>query len=272
MPEDRARAFNGTFAELYDRYLVPMLFEPHARITAHKASLFGAHSILEIAAGTGVLTGELARVLPDGVAITATDLSQSMIDIARTKPGVTNVAWQQADAMRLSFENDSFDLIVCQSGVMFFPDKQESFREASRVLRPGGTYLFVLWDSWKEMPTAPLTIAANAVGKLLGCDSSLLVNPPYHDENTIRSDLGSAGFQRVTIERVTQQAEAVSAREAAVATVHGSLIRTVLETTSPERFDEATDAVEGAIRTKFGDGPIAGTTIALMVTAERPST
>jgi ubiquinone/menaquinone biosynthesis C-methylase UbiE len=139
MSEDRAAAFKGTFAELYDRYLVPMLFLPYARILADRASNIGARSILEIAAGTGVATQELARALPAETAITATDLSQPMIDIARSKPGMTNVVWQQADAMRLPFADDNFDLVVCQFGVMFFPDKRASFREASRVLRRGGS-------------------------------------------------------------------------------------------------------------------------------------
>jgi ubiquinone/menaquinone biosynthesis C-methylase UbiE len=91
-----------------------------------------------------------------------------MIDIARTKPGIENIAWQQADAMKLPFPDNSFDLIVCQFGVMFFPDKQASFREASPVSRPGGTYLFIVWDNWKEMANAPLAIAADVVGELLG--------------------------------------------------------------------------------------------------------
>ena len=120
------------------------------------------------------------------------------------------------------------------------------------------------------MPAAPLAIAADVVGEMLGCDPSILVNPPYHDENTIRADLTSAGFQRITIERITRPAEAASAREAAIATVHGSLIRTVIELTVPERFAEATDAVERAMRARFGDGHIAGSTVALMVTAEKP--
>lgn len=270
MSDNRAVAFKGTFAELYDRYLVPMLFEPYARILSDRASGLSPLSVLEIAAGTGIVTQGLARTLPPVATITATDLSQPMIDIARTKTGMANVVWQQADAMKLPFADDSFDLVVCQFGVMFFPDKQASFREVSRVLRPGGTYLFILWDNWKGMPAAPLAIAADVIGELLGCDPSSLVNPPYHDQDTIVADLTSAKFKHVNIERLTQPAEARSAREAAIVTVHGSLIRTVIETTAPERFEEATDAVECAMQAKFGDGQIAGSTVALMVMAEKP--
>jgi ubiquinone/menaquinone biosynthesis C-methylase UbiE len=107
MSEGRATAFKGTFAELYDRYLVPMLFAPYARILADHASDIGARSILEIAAGTGIAALELVRALSAGTAVIATDLSQPMIDIARAKPGMTNVVWQQADAMRLPFNTAS---------------------------------------------------------------------------------------------------------------------------------------------------------------------
>jgi SAM-dependent methyltransferase len=270
MAADIANAFQGTFAELYDRHLVPMNFAPYAKILAHRASNLRPLGILEIAAGSGVVTQELARNLPTETAITATDISQPMIDIARAKPGMSNVVWRQADAMKLPFADNSFDMIVCQFGVMFFPDKQASFREALRVLRPGGKYLFVVWDSWNDMPSAPLAIAVNVVGKLLERDPLSLMNPAYHDEATIRADLGAADFQGVAIERITQPAEAVSAREAAVVTVHGSLIRTAIETTAPGRLDEATEAVERAMRARFGNGRIAGATSALLVVAEKP--
>jgi ubiquinone/menaquinone biosynthesis C-methylase UbiE len=270
MSDDTAGAFKATYAELYDRHLVPMLFAPYAPIFAERAKRLGPRSILEIAAGTGIATRELAQTLPAGVPITATDLNQPMIDRARAKPGVADITWQQADAMELPFPDESFDLIVCQFGVMFFPDKQASFREASRILQHGGTYLFAVWDDWKKMPNAPLAIAADVVGKMLGCHPSSLVNPPYHHEETIRADLCAAGFRHVDIQRITQPAAAASAQEAAVATVHGSLIRTAIEVADPERLGEATDAVEQALRTKFGEGPIAGATNALMVAAEKP--
>jgi len=183
---------------------------------------------------------------------------------------MANATWQQVDAMRLPFPDEGFDLIVCQFGVMFFPDKQMSFREASRVLQCGGRYLFAVWDDWNKMTSAPLSIAADVVGGILGCDPRSLVNPPYHDEDTIRTDLSAAKFQGIDIRRITQPGKAASGREAALATVHGSLIRTVIEATDPQRLHEATDAVEQAFRAKFGKGEIVGTTSALVVAAEKP--
>jgi len=152
---------------------------------------------------------------------------------------------------------------------MFFPDKQASFREATRVLTPRGRYLFAVWDDWKKMPDAPLAIAADVVAAMLRCDPASLVNPGYHDETALREDLAVAQFRQIKVERVMLPAAAASAREAALATVHGSLIRTVIETQHTGRLEEATNAVERAFEVKFGKGAVAGRTSALIVTAER---
>jgi SAM-dependent methyltransferase len=216
--------------------------------------------------GTGIATQSLAKTL-SGASITATDLNQPMIEQAKAKAEFRNVTWQQADAMKLPFEDASFDLVLCQFGVMFFADTQIAFGEARRVLRPEGNLLFVVWEDWKLMPAAPLAIAADAVAGLLGCDPGVLVSPPYHHEPTIRTDLHAAGFRHIEIDRVTQPARAASARQAAIATVHGSLIRTVIASTAPGKLDEATNAVERAIRGKLGDGQIVGATRALVILA-----
>jgi len=267
MSGQSASRFKGSFAEQYDRYLVPMFFAPYAEVLADRVKALGPQSVLETAAGSGVVTQALRQKLPTGVAITATDLNQQMIDLAQTKPGISNVTWQQADATTLPFPDASFDVVGCQFGIMFFPDKQAAAREASRVLRRGGHYLFAVWDDWMEMPTAPLGIAAKVVGNILDRDPRSLMNPPYYDEPTIRADLAAANFVNVVVERISLPVKA-TAREAAVATVHGSLIRPVIEETAPERLDEATDAVEQALRPNLRAGGIIGTTTAILVAAE----
>ena len=271
MPDDGAGAFKGTFPEFYDRYLVPMNFAPYARILADRARDLAPRRILETAAGTGVVTRELVRTLSSSVAITATDLNQPMIDYARAKAGIAGVTWQQSDAMKLPFKDASFDVVVCQFGVMFFPDKQSAFREASRVLRPCGTFLFIVWDSHEAMIDSPLVISAGVAGNMLGREPLSLLAPPYHDEETIRGDLAAAGFEAVRVERISQPSKAASAREAAVITVQGSMIRSAIEAAAPSRLDEATDAAERAIQARFGRGPIEGVTNAVIVTAESPS-
>ena len=270
MTDDKAAAFAGTLAEFYNRYLVPFLFAPYAEVVADRANGLRPRRVLETAAGTGVVTEALSRTLPSDVVITATDLNLPMIERGKARPGMERVVWQQADAMKLPFSDAAFDLIVCQFGVMFFPDKQASFRESFRVLAPSGTYLFVLWDDWATMADSPNWTAALAVGDMLGRDPHTLLNPGYFDEPTIRADLEAVGFRDVSIDRIARPSRAASARDAAVITVQGSLLRTAIEAADSSRLGEATDAVERIMRTRFGEGTVEGTNKALVVTTTKP--
>jgi len=125
---DKNNSFIGSVPEFYERYLVPMHFEAHARIMVDRLGELRSGHLLEIAAGTGAVTRLLARELPDTVRITATDLNEPMLEMARLQPGTERVQWQQEDAMSLSFPDGRFDVVLCQFGVMFFPDKVGAFR------------------------------------------------------------------------------------------------------------------------------------------------
>jgi SAM-dependent methyltransferase len=269
MTVDKVAAF-AALAEFYDRYLVPLNFAPYAAVVAERAVGLRPRRVLETAAGTGVVTEALARTLPSDVAITATDINLPMIERGRARPGMERVVWQQADAMKLPFRDAAFDLVVCQLGVMFFPDKRASFRESCRVLAPGGTYLFVVWDDYATQLDSPMWIATLAVGDMLRREPRTLLSPGYYEEPTIRSDLAAAGFHDVRIDRVARPSKAGSAREAAVTVVQGSLLRTAVEAADPSRLGEATDAVEQAIRARLGDGPVEGESHALIVTTTKP--
>jgi SAM-dependent methyltransferase len=268
MPSDKAVALGG-MAEFYDRYLVPLMFVPYAEVVADRAKGLLPRRVLEIAAGSGVVTQALAQILPSEVTITATDVNQAMIERGKLRPGMERVQWQQADAMKLPFSDAAFDLIVCQFGVMFFPDKRASFNECFRVLSPGGTYLFVVWDDHVKMPNSPLSIATQTVGDMLKRDPRTLPNPDYFDEPTIRSDLAAAGFRDVSVDRIERPARAASAWDAAVITVQGSLLRPALEAADPSGLNEATKAVDRVMVTRFGEGPVEGETKALIVTTKK---
>jgi len=127
--------------EVYDRCLGPALFAPLAARVAAEAQALAPRRVLELAAGTGILTAELVRALP-AAEITATDLSPAMVGWAADR--VAGPRWLQADAQQLDLPDADFDLVVCQFGVMFFPDKMAAFAEAARVLAPGGTLLFTV--------------------------------------------------------------------------------------------------------------------------------
>jgi SAM-dependent methyltransferase len=248
---DKVAAFGGTLAAYYDRYLVPLMFAPYAQVVADRAKGLLPRRVLEIAAGTGVVTEALARMLPSDVTITATDLHPAMIERGKARFGMGRVNWQQADAMKLPFPDGAFDLIVCQFGIMFFPDKRASLDECFRVLMPGGTYLFVVWDDPANMPDSPTWIAAQTVGDMLKRDPRTLMAPGYFDEPSIRADLAAAGFRDVRVDRMARPARAGSARDAALIAVQGSLLRTAIEAVAPSRLGEATKAVEQAMRTRL---------------------
>jgi len=265
-----SNVFTGSFAEVYDRYLVPMDFAPHGYRIAERVRALSPRSVLETAAGTGVVTRELARTLPLEATITATDLNQPMIALAQINVGSERIRWQQADALDLPFPDGEFDVVVCQFGVMFFPDKQQGFREALRVLRRGGRFLFNLWDGFEANTNSPLRIAARVVGSIIGRDPVSLLSPPYYDDPTIQSDLTTAGFINIRVERVTEPSRAASAGDAATIVCHGSMLRTAIDAYDPSRLDEITDQVTEALLSRFGIGPVEGATQAVLVSAERP--
>jgi SAM-dependent methyltransferase len=264
-----ARAFFGSWPEFYDRLMVPVFFEPYARLLAERLKGMTSGHVLEIAAGTGVVTRELMRMLSDPVAITATDLSQPMLDCAQSHPGSQRVRWQQADALALPFGDSIFDAIVCQFGVMFFPDKQVAFREALRVLKPGGRFLFEVWDRREEV--AIQYTASEIVGRALSLDPGSLLAPPYHDVTAVRADLAAAGFTDLTTERLLERSRTGSAQEAAIATYQGGVLRSHIESRGADRLEEITEAVAAALTEKFGAGPIDAPMQAILFTAARPT-
>jgi ubiquinone/menaquinone biosynthesis C-methylase UbiE len=261
------RSFSGSMPELYDRFLVPLQFEPFAQDLAQRLAQVTSGHLLELASGTGVVTRALARTLPQAVCITATDLNPAMLEQAKTYVGLERVVWREADAMAPPFPDGAFDHVVCQFGVMFFPEKRAAFREVRRVLRPGGQFLFNVWCD-KE-GTARL-LAEQVVGEKLSRDPARLVAPEYNDIETVATDLTAAGFASVHFVKVSKTTFSASAREAAVANCYGGMLRAQIDKLAPGRLDEITDAVEAAFATRFGNGPIEAPLHALLFKAVKP--
>jgi SAM-dependent methyltransferase len=220
--------FAGSIPALYDRLLGPLLFEPYARDLAARAAALQPRHILETAAGTGVVTGMLIEQVSEAE-IVATDLNQAMLDVAAGRIGSDRVEFRAADAQSLSFPDASFDLVVCQFGVMFFPDRVAAYREARRVLKPGGRFLFNAWD---RIDRNPVTVAAaGAVAALFPDDPpSFFARVPfsYHDTMRIEADLRAAGFTDIAAETVATTSRVV-ARDAARGLCEGTPLRAEIE-------------------------------------------
>ncbi|HSN21842.1 MAG TPA: methyltransferase domain-containing protein, partial [Usitatibacter sp.] len=244
----------------YEECLVPLIFEPYARDLAARLASRPPARILEIAAGTGVLTRAMAAALPASSAIVATDLNGPMLECARGIGTARPVEWREADAMALPFDDGAFDAIACQFGVMFFPDKRAAFSEARRVLRPGGLLAFSVWDRIEENEFADVVTAALA--RVFPHDAPrFLARTPhgYHDEEAIRADLAKAGFRgRVEFDTVPGRSRADSPRIPAIAYCQGTPLRNEIEARDASGLAEATRVAADAIARRFGRGPVDG--------------
>jgi len=263
------KIFAGSIPENYDSYMVPLIFEPFAADFAQRAASLSPSTVLEIAAGTGVVARALAPKLSPSASYIVTDLNQPMLDYAASRqPPDNRIKWYQADALALPFEDAAFDLVCCHFGAMFFPDRSSAYREAKRVLKPGGHFLFSVWDRIEENVFAD--DVTNALAKIFPNDPPrFLARTPhgYHDTALICSELEAAGFSRVVIETRAEQSRAPSPRLPAVAYCQGTVLRNEIEARGPGKLEAATDYAASAIADKHGSGEVAAKIQAHVITA-----
>jgi ubiquinone/menaquinone biosynthesis C-methylase UbiE len=269
------RAFGDAISDLYERLLVPLIFEPYASALADRlARRLSARPnvrVLEIAAGTGALTRAMAARLPASVEIVATDLNQSMLDRARSIGTSRPVEWRQADALALPFADASFDGVVCQFGTMFFPDKAKAFAEERRVLREGGVLMFSVWDRIEDNEFADV-VTETLAARFPGDPPRFLARTPhgYHDRATIARDLEGGGFRELSsFETITERSRASSPDIPAIAYCEGTPLRNEIEARAPGRLAECTTVATAALRRRFGDGPVDGRIQAHLIAVER---
>jgi SAM-dependent methyltransferase len=269
--ENRDTVFSGHIPALYETYLVPLTFAPYATDLASRVAQRSPTRVLEIAAGTGVVTRALATTLPESATIVATDLNQTMLDHAATLGAARPIEWRQADAQQLPFADGIFDAVVCQFGAMFFPDKARAFAEARRVLCPGGVFLFSVWDRIEDNEFED-TVTTALASVFPDDPPRFLARTPhgYHDKEAIARDLASGGFETPPeIVTLAKRSRAKSPHIPAVAYCEGTILRNEIEARDPARLDEATDAVERAIAQRFGAGAVDGKLQAHIITVER---
>ncbi len=268
---DVDKVFAGSIPRLYEEYLVPLIFEPYAGDLAGRVGARTPSRVLEIAAGTGVVTRALAAQLPESASIVATDLNPGMLETAGHIGTKRPVQWRQADAMQLPFADGEFDAVVCQFGVMFFPNRPEAFAEARRVLRPGGAFLFNAWDRIEDNEFAD--VVTSSLATFFPADPPrFLARTPhgYHDRAKIEADLRAGGFATAArIDTIAARSTAASARHPAIAYCQGTPLRSEIEARDPARLGEATDFAAAAVARRFGAGPVDAKIQAHIVTVER---
>jgi len=263
------RLFTGSIPEVYDRFLVPLIFEPYALDLAERLAKTDPRNVLETAAGTGVLTRAIAAGLPADARMVATDLNQPMLDRAAARQSRDDrIQWRQADALALPFGAQSFDVVACQFGVMFFPDKIQGYKEACRVLKPGGRFFFNVWDRLSENDF-PNIVTEALTARFPHDPPRFMARTPhgYHDVERIRVELNAAGFTDISVDAVTHWSKAPSPRDVAIAFCQGTPLRNEIEAQDASRLEEATKHAAEALALRFGSGPIEGRIRAFVITA-----
>ena len=255
---DSDKDFVGSIPENYDRYLVPLIFEEFAEDLANRVSGLRPTNVLETAAGSGVVARALTPKLSKSASYVVSDLNQPMLDHAQSMQAVDDrLSWQQADALDLSYADGAFDVVVCQFGVMFYPDQVQSYREARRVLKDDGALVFNVWDQVSTNEFADVVTAAVA--------TVFPADPPgflprtahgYFDTELIRQELGQAGFSTINIETLEKVSAASSHRHPAIAYCQGTPLRNEIEARDASKLEHATDVASAAIAQRWGEGPV----------------
>ena len=249
---ENTAAFAGTIPANYERYLGPFLFEPYA---LHLVSLLQDkkyNDILEIACGTGRVTAHLAKSVKYD-SLTATDLNQDMIDIAKGIIKDNSIKWQHADALELHFDDNSFDLVLIQFGVMFFPDKDKGLKEAYRVLRPGGRLIFSTWNKTETVPA--IYEGRKIIESHFGDDPPVFYGIPFSmfDADELRDFIQRAGFKNVRTELVKKEAISPSASELTKGIVEGNPVYLSIIERIPASLHDIKVEVKNKLIEKFGE-------------------
>ena len=269
MPAKTEATFSGSIPENYDKYLGPLLMVPYAHDLARRLPIHGLHDVLEIACGTGIVTQALRDRLAEETRLVATDSSADMLKFAQSKPMSKKVEWKVADATNLPFKDNSFDMVVCQFGAMFFPDKAKGFQEIFRVLRPGGRVLFNTWDKLQHNDF--FRIAHEVVSQMFENNPPSFYQIPYgfYDHFEIRTILRKAGYCDIALSTLEVKTQA-DAADAAKGMVEGNPISDEIRSRLGKDIKEATERVERAVASELGQRMAKGHARAIIAGARKP--
>lgn len=261
--------FSGSVPRNYDDYLGPLLFESFAIDLASRVNIAEGSTILELAAGTGRLTRHLINQIPDSASLTATDLNADMLELGKEKIPDEKITWAVVDMLDIPYEDETFDLIVCQFGVMLVPDQLKVLQEIHRVLKKGGKVIYSVWGDITR--NGIWNIGAKVVKSYLAIDPIMQVPGPFsmQDESLVLKLMMEAGFGNSNIEAVTKQGTTPRAAVAAQGFIQGLPIYMIIKKKDPALVELIQEALEKELIKELGDVPMETPLYTLVITAEK---
>ncbi len=263
-------AFIGSIPEYYDQYLGPLIFEAYARDLARRVKVPAGGTVLETAAGTGIATQRLRKGLPKDRRLIVTDLNESMLQVARQKfHSHSNIDFLSADATQLTFADASFDAVVCQFSLMFFPDKSSAIQEAARVLKPNGIFVFSLWDSYEHNDL--IRTVNDTLINLFPKDPPSFFDTPYgyYQLDEVKALLANAGFADIEISILPRISQYETPRQVALGYIRGTPVCLQIMERGGLGIEEVVNLVERVIRDKYGQTSVHAKMQALVFKAFR---
>ena len=252
---EKTAAFEGSVPANYERYLGPFLFEPYALDLVSRLKDKKYSDILEIACGTGRVTAHLAKSVKHDT-LTATDFNPDMISVAKEIIKNKKIKWMPADAMELPFEDSSFDLIVIQFGIMFFPDKEKGLKEIYRVLKTGGKLIYNTWN--KEETNEAIHEGRVIIESYFGENPPIFYSVPFsmYDDRELTTLTRRAGFKSITTTLVKKEGIGPSASDLSKGIVEGNPVYLSIIERIPSSLNNIKDDIQKKLVEKFGDKPV----------------
>ena len=247
-------SFAGNIPEKYDRYLGPYLFEPFAQNLV-ECIKDNPQNILEIACGTGRVTRNIMNKMISNSKLVATDINPDMMALAKQRAHAPNVTWLQADAQQLPFEDATFDCVICQFAIMFFPDKQKAFNEVFRVLKSGGQFLFSTWDKIENNATSHIS---HLTVKRLLQDQPAFYDIPFsmYHPGELKILAHAAGFEKINIKKVTLTGHSPSAKDIAIGYTEGNPVVNEIMKINPELVETIKKEIAETINKQVSKDPV----------------
>ena len=210
-------------SEIYEQYMVPAIFAGWSETLLELVAPQPGERVLDLACGTGVVARMAAPMVQPGGQVSGLDFNGAQIATARTMD--PSIDWREGDAGALSFADQEFDLVVCQQGFQFFPDRAGAAREVYRVLKPGGRVAIAVWSSMEKNPG--YLALAHALGRTMGSSAAGLLDDLFAlaDAGEISRSFADGGFPDASLISPSRNAIFASAEEFTRALAVGSIMR-----------------------------------------------